>query len=154
MKKDKKSDSVVVSNRKALFNYSVINELECGIVLAGTEVKSIRAGKVNFVDAYCQIENGELFLNKMNIAPYTFGNIYNHNAERSRKLLANRKEITKLERQVKEKGITLIPLKLYFKGFRVKILVALCKGKKDYDKRETIKEKDVKRQMDRDLSKY
>jgi SsrA-binding protein len=143
-KNKKEGDNFIAKNRKAYFNYEVISELECGIVLVGTEVKSVRAHKINFVDSFCEIKNDELFILKMNISPYDFGNIFNHTAERPRKLLAHKKEIVKLERGVREKGITIIPLVFYFKGSKVKVKIGLCKGKKLYDKRESIKEKDLK----------
>ncbi|MCL2520785.1 MAG: SsrA-binding protein SmpB [Spirochaetaceae bacterium] len=152
MAKNKENqDNFIAKNRKAYFNYEVLNELECGIELKGTEVKSVRAHRLNFVDSYCEVKNGELYLLKLNISPYDFGNIFNHAAERPRRLLAHKKEIIKLERQIREKGITLIPLAFYFKNQKVKVKIGLCRGKKLYDKRESIKQKDLVREGDRKL---
>jgi SsrA-binding protein len=152
MKKNKENDIIAV-NRKAYFNYEVLSSLECGIELHGTEVKSIREGHVNFTDSFCEVKNLELFIVKLHISAYKYGNIFNHAAERPRRLLAHKKEIAKIARQVKEKGITLIPLKFYFKGRRIKVDVGICRGKKLYDKRESIKEKDIKRQTDREKAR-
>ncbi|NIZ19362.1 SsrA-binding protein SmpB [Entomospira culicis] len=153
MKKNaKKPAGVIADNRKARFNYEIIQELECGIALVGTEVKSLRDGHMSFVDSYCEItESEQLYIYKLNISPYTHGNIYNHLTDRPRRLLAHKKEIQSMYRKVREKGITLVPLKFYFKNNRVKVLVGLARGKKLYDKRETIKERDTERNIARDF---
>lgn len=150
-KKKKTPSNVLGTNRKARFNYFVDDTLECGIVLQGTEVKSLKAAQFSFTDSFVEIIHGELFLNKLNITPYNFGNIHNHTPDRSRKLLAHKKEIEKLEKKVNEKGFTLIPLKFYLKDGRVKVEVGLCRGKKQYDKRETIKKKDQNRDAERNF---
>ena len=142
-----------VINREAKYNYFILEELECGIVLTGTEIKSIRNSKVNLKDSYAIIRNHEVNLVNMHIAEYTEGNIFNHNPRRSRKLLLHKREILKLEDKVNQEGCTLVPLKLYFKKNKVKILLGLCKGKKTFDKRETIKERDLKREASK-LQKY
>ena len=135
-----------VNNRKAYFDYYVEKEIECGIVLTGTEIKSIRKGSVSIKDTFARIKNGEMFATNMYIAKYDEGNRFNHDERRSRKLLLHKNEILRLEQDVKLEGYSLIPLKLYFKKDKVKILLGLCKGKKLYDKRETIKERDLERQ--------
>lgn len=140
---------IIVTNRRARFEYHVLDSLETGIALKGTEVKSAREGKVNLQDAYAAIENGELFLYNMHISPFEKGNIFNHEPLRVRKLLASKREIRKLAESVNEKGLTLIPLQLYFKNRYLKVLLGICKGKKQYDKREAIKERDSKREIDR-----
>lgn len=142
---------VVASNRKARFEYHVTDSLETGIALVGTEVKSIRAGNVNFQDAYAAVKDGELFLYSLHISPFEKGNIFNHDPVRVRKLLARRKEIRKLAQSMNEKGYTLIPLRLYLKGRIVKVEIGVCKGKKMYDKREAVKERDAKRELQRDF---
>ena len=138
-----------VINREAKYNYFILEELECGIVLSGTEIKSIRDGKVNLKDSYAIIRNHEVYLLNTHIAEYKEGNLFNHDTRRSRKLLLHKKEILKLENKVNLEGLTLIPLKLYFNKNKVKILLGLCKGKKTFDKRETIK----KRELEREASK-
>ncbi len=150
-KKKKPPSNVLGTNRKARFNYFVEDSLECGIVLQGTEVKSLKEAQFSFVDSFVEIVRDELFLNKLHITPYNFGNINNHNPDRTRKLLAHKKEIHKLEKKVNEKGFTLIPLKFYLKDGRVKVEVGLCKGKKDYDKRDTIKKNDLNRDAARNF---
>ena len=142
-----------VINRQAKYNYFILEELECGIVLTGTEIKSIRDGKVNLKDSYAIIRNHEVYLLNTHISEYSEGNIFNHDPKRSRKLLLHKKEILKLEDKVNLDGCTLIPLKLYFNKNKVKILLGLCKGKKNFDKRETIKERDLKREANK-LQKY
>jgi SsrA-binding protein len=136
-----------ILNRKARYNYYVEDEFECGIVLKGTEIKSIREGSCNIGDSYAHIRRGELFVLNMFIGVYKEGNIFNHEETRTRKLLMHKKEILKLDNKVKLEGYTLIPLKLYFKDNKAKILLGLCKGKKDYDKRESIKERDMQREI-------
>ena len=139
-----------ILNRKARYDYEIEDTYEAGIVLTGTEIKSIREGKVNIKDSYAIIRNNEIYLLNMFISNYKEGNIFNHNETRSRKLLLHKKEILKLKDKVKLEGFTLIPLKVYFKNNKVKILLGLCKGKKNYDKRESLKEQDIKRQMEKE----
>lgn len=138
-----------IVNRKAKFDYQVISEIEAGIVLTGTEIKSIRNGQANIKDCYGIIKNNEVFLLNMHINQYEQGNIFNHDETRTRKLLLHKKEILKLNDAIKLQGYTLVPLKLYFKKNKAKILLGLCKGKKTYDKRETIKERDIKRNIEK-----
>lgn len=135
-----------IKNKKAYFDYFVEREIEAGIVLCGTEIKSIRKGSAALKDTYARIKNGEVFVINMFIAKYEEGNRFNHDERRSRKLLLHKKEINKLAEEVKLNGYSLIPLKLYFKEDKAKILLGLCKGKKLYDKRETIKKRDLDRQ--------
>ncbi len=142
-----------VINREARFNYFILEELECGIALTGTEIKAIREGKVNLKDSYAVIRHGEVYVVNMHISEYKEGNIFNHEPTRSRKLLLHKKEILKFNDKISKEGLTLVPLKLYFKKNKVKILLGLCKGKKNYDKRETIKERDLKREASK-LNKY
>lgn len=137
----------ITVNRKATHEYAILQTYEAGIVLVGTEVKSLRQGKANLVDGYAKIENGEVWLVNAHISEYTQGNINNHNPRRERKLLLNRSEIRKLIGKTKEKGLTLIPLRLYFKNGRVKVELALAKGKKVYDKRRDIAKKDFQREQ-------
>ncbi len=150
-KKKKTPSNVLGTNRKARFNYFVEDTIECGIVLQGTEVKSLKESHFSFTDSFVEIINNEIFLLKLHINPYNFGNINNHNPDRTRKLLAHKKEISKLDKKVNEKGFTLIPLKFYLKDGRVKVEVGLCKGKKLYDKRDTIKKKDQNRDAERNF---
>lgn len=147
-----KSESVkvVARNKKANHDYFIIDTLEVGISLYGTEIKSIRDTKVSINDAYVEAKGGELKVINMHISPYKQGNIFNHNELRDRVLLAHKKEIIKLETKVKLESFTIIPLELYLKRGKAKLLIGLCKGKKNYDKRETLKEKDVRK----DISKY
>ncbi len=151
-KKQKKDTppSLYVTNKKAYFHYHVIENLECGIALQGTEIKSMRAKTFSFTDAFVEILQGELFLKKFHISPYkNGGSVFNHKPERHRKLLAHKKQIDGLQRKVKEKGMTLVPLKIYLKGSVVKVEIGLCRGKKLYDKRDSIKEKDLNRDLAR-----
>ena len=136
-----------INNRSANYNYQVLNTIEAGIVLKGTEIKSIRDGKANLRDSYAIIKNNEVFILNMHISEYREGNIFNHSETRTRKLLLNKKEIFKLRDKVNLDGLTLIPLKLYFKENKAKILLGVCKGKKNYDKRESIKKKDLDREV-------
>lgn len=138
---------VEIVNRVSRYDYFVEDEYECGIVLTGTEIKSIRDGKVNIKDSYGIVRNGEVFLLNMFISHYKEGNIFNHNETRTRKLLLHKSEIRKLRDRVKLEGYTLIPLKIYFVKNRAKVLLGLCKGKQNFDKRESIKERDIKRQV-------
>ena len=137
---------IEIKNKKAYFDYFIENEVECGIVLSGTEIKSIRKGSANLKDTYARIKNNEVYIINMYIAPYEEGNRYNQPERRERKLLLKKHEILKFKSQVMKEGYSLIPLKLYFKGNYAKILLGLCKGKKLYDKRLTIKERDLKRE--------
>ena len=137
---------VEIKNKKAYFDYFVEREIEAGIVLTGTEIKSIRRGSANIKDTFCRIKNGEVFVTNMYIAKYDEGNRFNHEERRSRKLLLHKNEIKKLQEEVKLNGYSLIPLKMYFVKDKVKVLVGVCKGKKLYDKRETIKERDLSRE--------
>src|SRR5882672_5682409 len=141
-----------IKNRSAYHEYFIDAKYEAGMVLLGTEVKSIRNGKVSFNDSYCLLDKGEIWIKSLHIAEYSHGNINNHDPVRDRKLLLQKKEIKKIESKLKEKGYTLIPLRIYFneKGF-VKIEIGLAKGKKLHDKRDTIKQKDVEREMKRYL---
>ena len=141
---------VEVKNKKAYFDYFIDEEYECGIVLKGTEIKSIRKGSVDLKDTFARIKNGEIYVINMYIAKYDEGNRFNHDERRERKLLLHKKEINKIFEKVKQEGKTLVPLKLYFKEDKVKILLGICTGKKLYDKRETIKERDLAREK-RDL---
>ncbi len=138
----------ISENRKARHEYFIIESMETGIELVGTEVKSIRLGQVNLKDSWCSIDNGELFIKGMHISPYEKGNIFNRDPVRVRKLLMHRKEINRLFGKVKQDGLTLIPLSVYLKGSKVKIQLGLCKGKKLYDKREDAAKKDAKRQIE------
>ena len=137
-----------IVNRVARHDYFIEEEYECGIVLTGTEIKSIRLGKANIKDSYAVIKNGEIFLSNMFISHYKEGNIFNHEETRTRKLLLHRSEILKLNDKVRLEGYTLIPLKIYFVKGKAKLLLGVCKGKKNYDKREALKEKDIKRQVE------
>jgi SsrA-binding protein len=140
----------VARNRKASFEYSIEEELEAGLVLTGTEVKSLRDGKCQLVDAYGQIQGGEAWAYEIYIAPYVNGTHGNHEARRTRKMLLKRTEIDKIERKIREKGLTLIPLEIYFKGSRAKLKLGLCRGKKAHDKRHSIKARDEARDLRRE----
>ena len=140
---------IISENRKARHDYFLESPIECGIVLQGTEIKSMRCHSVNISDSYVIIRNGEAYILNMDIAPYDKGNIYNHEAKRTRKLLMHKNEILKLKAKIETKGYTLIPTKVYLSSGKAKIEVALAKGKKDYDKRETEKQRDVKREMEK-----
>ena len=146
---EKESIKVMARNREAYHEYFVEEEFEAGIELCGTEVKSIRTGNLNLKDAWCGIKNGELILNQMHISPYDHGNIFNRDEKRPRKLLMHKREIMRLFSKVKLDGYAIIPLSVYFKNARVKVEVALCKGKKLYDKRQDAANKDARRQIDR-----
>lgn len=140
-----------IKNKKAYFDYFIEDEIECGLVLKGTEVKSIREGLSNIKDSYAIIRNGEVFLLNMYIAKYNDGGVFNHDERRTRKLLLNKSEILKLRDKVEISGYTLVPLKCYFKDNKVKVLLGIAKGKKIHDKRESLKEKDQKRDIERTL---
>lgn len=142
---------VLGSNKKAYYDYHVDDTLECGISLQGTEVKSIKDNRFSFSDSYARIRDDELWLIGLHVSVYPFGNIYNHEPDRDRKLLIHRQEIKRLRRRVDEKGFTLIPLKFYLKRGLVKLELGICKGKKTYDKREAIKARDQKRDAEREF---
>ncbi len=144
---------LIATNKKARHNYSIESEYEAGIVLVGTEVKSIREGRVSFQDAYADIKNGEIFLRQLHISPYKYAYYSNHESLRTRKLLLHGHEIKKLWSKIKERGYTLVPLKIYFKNDKIKVLIGLGRGKKLFDKRESIKKKDMKRDLDRERKK-
>lgn len=146
---EKKENTAVTTNRKAYHDYFVEETLEAGLVLQGTEVKSLRMGLANLTDSYAIIKKDEIFLFNAQISPYPFGNIMNHEPLRTRKLLLHREEIRKLIGKITQKGYTLIPLKIYFVRGKAKALIGLAKGKKSFDKRETIKEKESKREVER-----
>ncbi len=145
----KESLKTIAQNKKAHHEYFVMESFETGIELFGTEVKSIRQGRVNLKDAWCTIENGEIFVKGMHISPYEQGNIFNKDPLRVRKLLMHKREIMRLFGVVKQQGYSLIPLSLYFKGSRVKLQLGLCKGKKLYDKRDDMAKRDAKRDIER-----
>lgn len=147
----KEAIKVIAQNKKARHEYFIEQTFEAGIVLSGTEVKSIRQGKVNLKDSYATIEQGEVILNGMHISPYEQGNIFNKDPMRDRKLLMHRYEINKLIGYTQQKGLTLVPLQLYFKHGRVKVELAVAKGKKLYDRRDDIAARDAKREIDRKL---
>jgi SsrA-binding protein len=142
--------NIVIKNRKASFEYEIIESLEAGIQLVGTEIKSIRSGKANLTDSYCQFINDELFVKNLHISEYVLGTCNNHIAKRDRKLLLQKRELQKWQKKTRESGLTIIPLKLFLndKGL-AKLEIAICRGKKVYDKRESIKDRDVQRDMDR-----
>lgn len=149
---DKKGNGkIITQNKKAWHEYFIEETYEAGIELCGTEVKSLRAGNVNLKDSYCSIDDGELFVRQMHISPYEHGNIFNRDPMRPRKLLMHKKEILKLFGLVAQKGYTLVPLQLYFKGSNVKVQVGLCRGKKLYDKRDSAAEKQANRDIDRQM---
>jgi SsrA-binding protein len=142
-------EKTLVTNKRAEHDYFILDRYEAGIALKGTEVKSLRQGKANFLDAYVDFINGEAYLVNMHISEYTQGNRFNHEEKRKRKLLLKKNEILKLQQKVKEKGFTVIPLRAYVKNGKIKIEIALARGKKLYDKRESIAEKDLKRELER-----
>lgn len=143
----------IAQNRKARFAYHVLDELECGIELKGTEVKSLRDGNGSLAEAYARIVKGELWLIGMHVPEYAQGNVHNHKPTRERKLLAHRREIEKWHKAVKEKGVTLVPLEIYFKGSKVKVRVGLCRGKKLYDKRQVQRDRTDRRTIERAMSR-
>lgn len=139
-----------IANRKAHFDYEILKEIECGIELKGSEIKSIRKGNANLKDCYGRIKNGEVYVINMFIGKYEEANNFNHDERRSRKLLLHKSEILRLKSEVEESGLTLVPLKMYLKHDKVKLLLGLCRGKKLYDKRESIKKKDLEREQRRE----
>lgn len=151
----RKKSPVNIRNKKASFEYFFVETYTAGIVLTGTEIKSIRQGKASLVDSYCYIHNGEIWVKGMNISPYFFGSYNNHEAKRDRKLLLTKREIHKLQEATKQVGFTIIPILVFIdaKG-RAKVDIALAKGKKEYDKRQTLKEKEDKREMDRAIKHF
>ncbi len=151
----RKKSPVNIRNKKASFEYFFVDTYTAGIVLTGTEIKSIRQGKASLVDAFCYINNGEIWVKGMNISPYFYGSYSNHESKRDRKLLLNRREINKLLEATKMVGFTIVPILIFIDGNgRAKVDVALCKGKKEYDKRQTLKEKEDRREMDRAMKHY
>lgn len=142
-----------ILNRQAKFNYFIEDTYEAGIVLTGTEIKSIREGKAQLKDSYAIYKNGEIFLLNMHISKYDNGNIFNHEETRTRKLLLNKREIYKIRDSIERDGYTLIPIKVYFKGNYAKVELGIARGKHNYDKRETIKERDIKRELERNYKK-
>lgn len=148
---EKATTKTIAQNKKAYHDYFVLETLEAGIELCGTEVKSLRQGKVNLKDSWCSVVKGEMVINGMHISPYEQGNIFNRDPVRVRRLLLHKREILRLYNSVKQEGLTLVPLSLYFKGSLVKVQVGLCKGKKNYDKREAMAARDAKRDIDRTM---
>lgn len=144
---------LIAQNKKARFNYSIEDTYECGIELQGTEVKSFKNGNISFPDAFAEIIKNEVWVKNLHISEYTFSSIFNHNPDRPKKLLLHKEEIKRLDRKVQEKGFTLIPLDFYLKNGRVKVKLGVCKGKKQFDKRADIKERDVKRDIQREFRK-
>ena len=143
---------IIAENRKARFDYFIEDTYECGIVLEGTEVKSVKNGNISFPDAFAEIVNGEVWVKNFHISEYSFSSIFNHDPDRPKKLLLHAEEIKRLTRRVDEKGCTLIPLDFYLKDGRVKVTLAVCKGKKMYDKRAAIKDRDVQRDIQREFA--
>jgi len=148
---DKKIEKPVATNKKAYHEYTVLEQLEAGIELFGTEVKAVRQGNLNLKDAWCAVKNGEIFVNGMHISPYEKGNIFNRDPLRVKRLLMHKSEINRLNGQIKQQGLTLIPLSVYFKNGRAKVAVGLCKGKKLYDKRESSAKRDAERDAGRTM---
>ena len=154
MEQKKTEIKTIQTNKKAYFNYEVLEDLETGMALAGTEVKSIRAGRFSFTDSYVKIEDGEMWLIGFTIQPYDKGSIFNHVSDRKRRLLVHKQEIKRLKRKVEEKGLTLVPTRVYLKGNLVKMQVSLCRGKALHDKKEAIKERDISRQAQHEARDY
>ena len=145
---------LIAQNKKARHDYSIIDTMEAGMVLQGTEIKSIRNSRINLKDGFVRVRNGEAFLYNVHISPYEQGNIFNHDPLRTRKLLLHKKQIARLVKETKNAGVTIVPLKVYIKNGYAKVLIGLAKGKKSYDKREDLKRKDVDRQIDRTLKNF
>jgi len=151
----RKKSPVQIKNKKAAFEYFFVEEFTAGIVLTGTEIKSIRAGKASLVDTYCTIIHGEMWVKGMSVSPYFYGSYNNHEQKRDRKLLLTRREISRLESATKQTGYTIVPTLVFIdENGRAKMDLALCKGKKAYDKRQTLKEKEDRREMDRAMKVY
>lgn len=148
------SIKIIASNKRVSHEYFILDSWECGIVLTGTEIKSVRAGKVALVDAYARVKNGELLLLNMNIAKYAMGNLFNHEETRERKLLMQKRDILRLGLRLKQENLTLVPTKVYLKEGLCKVEIALCKGKKLYDKRADAKEEDQKRRVEKVIKNY
>lgn len=142
---------IIAQNKKARFDYFVEEKYECGVELEGTEVKSVKNGNLSFPDSFAEIINGEVWMRNFHISEYKFSSIFNHDPDRKKKLLLHKEEIKRLQRKIDEKGFTLIPLDVYLKKGRVKITLGVCKGKKQFDKRESIKQRDLDREMSRDF---
>ena len=143
---------IIAENRKARFDYFIEDTYECGIALQGTEVKSVKNGNISFPDAFAEIKDGEVWVKNFHISEYSFSSIFNHDPDRAKKLLLHKEEIKRLTRRVEEKGCTLIPLDFYLKDGRVKVTLGVCKGKKQYDKRAAIKDRDVQRDIQREFA--
>ncbi|MBQ6671619.1 MAG: SsrA-binding protein SmpB [Spirochaetales bacterium] len=154
MENRKPEVKVLQTNKKAFFNYEVLEDLEAGISLEGTEVKSLRSGRFSFTDSYVKIQDGDLWLIGFTIQPYDKGSIFNHEPDRNRRLLVHKQEIKRLRRKVEEKGLTIVPTKVYLKGNLIKVQVSLCRGKALHDKKEAIKERDLNRQAQREAKDY
>jgi SsrA-binding protein len=151
-KQDEEAIALICRNRRATHDFDILDRLECGLVLQGTEVKSLRAGHAQLDDAFARVENGEVWLYGLNIPEYEYGNVLNHKPKRPRKLLLHRQQIRRFADKAQQEGLTLIPLRLYFKNGRAKVELALAKGKKKYDKREALRQRDAQRQIDRALT--
>lgn len=150
----KETIKILQTNKKAYFNYEVVEDIECGIALKGTEVKSIRANRFSYGDSYVRIEKGSLILVSLHISAYSHASVDNHEIERDRRLLAHKQEIKRMKRKVDEKGMTLIPTQIYLKGNLVKVRVSICRGKQAHDKRNTIKDRDMKRDIRREMKNF
>ena len=148
---DGQAIKIIAKNKKAHFNYTIEESVECGLVLQGTEIKSVREGRISFPDAFAEVIKNEVWLKNVHIAEYVYSSIFNHDPDRPKKLLLHKDEIKRLSRKVEEKGYTLIPLEFYLKNGRIKIRLGICKGKKQFDKRADIKERDIKRDVQREL---
>ncbi|MCR4626611.1 MAG: SsrA-binding protein SmpB [Treponema sp.] len=148
MSEDKK---MIAVNKKARFNYSIEESIECGVALEGTEVKSVKAGNISFPDAFAEIIDNEVWVKGLHISEYSYSSVFNHNPDRPKKLLLHKEEIKRLLRKTEEKGFTLVPLDFYLKNGRLKINLGLCKGKKMFDKRADIKDRDIKRDLQREF---
>ena len=144
---------IIAENRKARFDYTIDDSIECGVVLQGTEVKSVKDGKISFPDSFAEIVKDEVWLKNFHISEYVYSSIFNHNPDRPKKLLLHRDQIKRLQRKVEEKGYTLIPLSFYLKNGRLKVSLGVCKGKKQFDKRNTIKDRDNQRDIQREFRK-
>ena len=144
---------IIAENRKARFNYFIEESIECGIALEGTEVKSVKNGSISFPDAFAEIVNNEVFVKGLHISEYSYSSVFNHNPDRVKKLLLHKEEIKRLKRKTEVKGYTLIPIDFYLKNGRVKLTLGICKGKKQFDKRASIKERDVNRDIQREFRK-
>ena len=144
---------IIAENRKARFDYFIEETYECGLELLGTEVKSVKNGSISFPDAFAEIIKGEIFVKNFHITEYSYSSIFNHDPDRPKKLLLHREEIKRIERKVETKGYTLIPLDFYLKNGRVKVTLGVCRGKKQYDKRATIKDRDIQRDIQREFRK-